>query len=102
MDAVSDRVGFGELREEAGGLLVVEVEGVFPERVGDLAGRVEGVAEGDHPLPARVDDVGGMPCAVARGEPDVDAGEDLLALGHVRTCGARALIMSPMLCASGW
>ena len=43
---------------------------------------MEGVAEGDHLLPARVDDVGGVPRAVARGEPDVDAGEDLLALGH--------------------
>lgn len=42
VDAVSDRVGPGEFREEAGaqagGLLVVEVEGVFPERVGDLEG----------------------------------------------------------------
>jgi hypothetical protein len=44
VDAISDRVGLGELREEAaaqaGGLLVVEVEGVFPERVGDLDGGV--------------------------------------------------------------
>ena len=42
VDAESDRVGPGELREEAGaqagGLLVVEVEGVFPGRVGDLEG----------------------------------------------------------------
>src|SRR6516164_2462856 len=84
VDAEADGVGLGELVDEAaaeaGGLLVVEVEGVFPERVGDLDRGVEGVAEGDHLLPARADDVGGVPGAVAGGEPDADAGEDLLAL----------------------
>ncbi|MDP4505301.1 hypothetical protein [Nonomuraea turcica] len=43
---------------------------------------VEGVAVGDHPLPAGADHVGGVSCAVAWGEHDADAGEDLLALAH--------------------
>src|SRR5215469_8595449 len=86
VDAEADGVGLGELVDEAaaeaGGLLVVEVEDVLPERVGDLQRGVEGVAEGDHLLPAGADDVGGVPGAVAGGVPDGGAGEDLLALGH--------------------
>src|SRR5215469_7856034 len=69
VDAEADGVGLGELVDEvaaeAGGLLVVEVEDVLPERVGDLQRGVEGVAEGDHLLPAGADDVGGVPGAVA-------------------------------------
>ncbi|MFI1332659.1 hypothetical protein ACH4U7_21470 [Streptomyces sp. NPDC020845] len=42
VDAEADGVGFGEFEDEAvaeaGGLLVVVIEGVFPERVGDLEG----------------------------------------------------------------
>src|SRR5215470_1252458 len=86
VDAEADGVGLGELVDEAaaqvGGLLVVEVEDVPPERVGDLERGVEGVAEGDHQLAVGADDVGGVPGAVAGGVPDGDAGEDLLALGH--------------------
>jgi hypothetical protein len=33
---------------------------VFPERVGDLDGRVEGVTEGDHAPSARVDHIDGV------------------------------------------
>src|SRR5215475_14487038 len=81
VDGEADGVGLGEFVDkaaaEARGLLVVEVEGVLPQWVTDLQGGVEGVAEGDHPLAAGADDVGGVPCAVAGGEPDVDAGEDL-------------------------
>jgi hypothetical protein len=79
-------VGFGEFVHEAfaqaGGLLVVVVEGVLPPRVGDLERGVEGVAEADHPLPARLDGVGGASGAVARGVADGDAGQDLFAFGH--------------------
>src|SRR5215471_18396503 len=71
VDAEADGVGLGELVDEAaaeaGGLRVVEVEDVLPERVGDLQRGVEGVAEGDHLLPAGADDVGGVPGAVAGG-----------------------------------
>src|SRR5215468_3742560 len=86
VDAEADGAGLGELVDEAaaeaGGLLVVEVEDVLPERVGDLDRGVEGVAEGDHLLPGGADHVSGVPGAVAGGEPDADAGEDLLALGY--------------------